>query len=314
MGSFPRRITWDNWGALMGDVNLFAPLVKKACASFGYEPTEIRAGFPGTHAVFCVDECYVVKIYAPLQLPDEAAERACYRAIAAHAVPLTPALYAQGVLREEGHTWPYIVIEYLPGKAVRDVWGAMPDAARGEIARELADWAVKYHALPDPFAADSPLSKDGWERERGRMLKKNLARLRDEFSARESLVEELSRFAKARLAARARDTMLIHSDLTEDHLLIEGQRRFVIDFADSRMAYECLEWVPLWFGLLARDSAAFGAFLDGCGHALTEDTRGELLLGVLLHGFGAPILADALGERMREIGGIDGLSSVLPTL
>ena len=65
-GGFPDSIGWENWGSLMTDAALFEPLVRKALAREGLSGERVRAGYPGTNAVFTVDDTYVVKLYAPL--------------------------------------------------------------------------------------------------------------------------------------------------------------------------------------------------------------------------------------------------------
>ena len=66
MNGFPDSVNWENWGSLMTDVALFAPLVRRILARAGLAGESIRAGYPGTNAVFTVDDTYVVKLYAPL--------------------------------------------------------------------------------------------------------------------------------------------------------------------------------------------------------------------------------------------------------
>lgn len=310
MKIFPKAIGWDNWGGLMCDVELFSPLVREACAAFGYAPRSISAGFPGTHAVFLVDDVYVVKLYAPLGIPDEAAERACYRAIDAFRVPLTPKLYAEGVLRAGGYEWPYIVIEYMPGRAVRDIWPELSAERRTKIGAELGRWAVGYHALKNPF--DKNLSVASWDAEK--QLDKSMKTLIVDQRMDRSLIDELRAFALSRIAEKERPVMLLHCDLTEDHLLIEGDEMRVIDFADSRMAWECLEWVTLWFGLLARDDRAFFAFLEACGRRWSEAVREELLLGALLHSFGAQILLGTLGDEVEKVRVVEDLMKWMPAV
>ena len=288
MRGFPDSITWENWGSLMTDTALFEPLVRKALMRAGLAGESIRAGYPGTNAVFTVDDAYVVKLYAPLcGLCDAQSERACCRLMRAERFPCVPALYGEGTV--DG--WEYIVTEYVPGDAARDVWADLSSDRRQAAGRFVGQWAKAYHALPNPFPADSPLSAAQWEAELSARMEKNAARLLRE-GCDSAFVGELSHAARAALSDQ-RAIVLTHSDLTEDHLLIQGRQMRVIDFADSRMAYSCLEWPPLWFGLFARDEGAFSEYLRAAGEEYRLD---DMVLSLMLHAYGAPILLSSVPE------------------
>jgi Ser/Thr protein kinase RdoA (MazF antagonist) len=262
----------------MCDTELFAPLVSRALAAHGLPLSPIEAGFPGTHAVFRAGG-YVVKLYAPLDIPDEYAERRCYRA--ANGMPLIPRLYGEGILRAGTYDWPYIVTEFMPGKAVRELWPEMGARERADAMRALGAWAKAYHALPDPFEPSSPLSIEGFERARRETAERTKAKLGD-FGKRAILNLDS-------LCARERPT-LIHMDLTEDHLLIAEGGYAVIDLADSRMNFEQAEWICVWFELTRRDPDAFFAFLNASGRNWDAGARMDMMTAALLHGFGANIL------------------------
>ncbi|MGI6172407.1 MAG: phosphotransferase family protein [Christensenellales bacterium] len=304
---FPESIGWDNWGELMCDERLFAPIVRAALSASGLPAGEIRAGFPGTNAVFTAGDGYVVKIYAPLGIRDADAERACYRLIRDFRVPLAPRLYAEGALEFGGHTWQYIVMEQVHGRAVREIWSDMDKGARMHAARAVGAFAAAYHALPDPFSPEDALSRSGFLRGARERIAWNANRL-FEGGCRESFASELLRRATDALCAKDRGIVLTHSDLTEDHLLIDGEALHIIDFADSRMGFCSLEWVPLWFGMFARDEEAFCAYLDAAGDAYSPE---EMLLAAMLHGYGAPILLHSV-ENLQDMRGADALLPTFP--
>ena len=72
----PQIRTWAEWGQLFTDVELWTPVVREICLLESICFRQIKAGYPGTNAVFCLgrdrtgpdgDACgrFVVKIYAP---------------------------------------------------------------------------------------------------------------------------------------------------------------------------------------------------------------------------------------------------------
>lgn len=278
MKEFPKRIGWDNWGSFMCDAELFAPLVSEALAAHGLPLSPVEAGYPGTHAVFRAGD-YVVKIYAPLDISDEYAERRCYRA--ARGMPRIPKFYGEGVLQAGGYDWPYIITQYMPGKAIREIWASMGARERADAMIALGTWAKAYHSLPDPFDAFSPLSADGFLRGSRAMAERTAAALGDFGAAALSNLNDL--FSREK-------PVLVHADLTEDHLLISGDKYAVIDLADSRMSVEPVEWICVWFELTRRDPEAFFTFLRASGRNWDARARMDMMSAALLHGFGANIL------------------------
>lgn len=280
MKGFPQHIGWDNWGTLMCDVALFSPLVSEALAAHCLPLAPIEAGYPGTHAVFRAGN-FVVKLYAPLDISDEYAERRCYRA--ARGIPLIPKLYGEGVLHAGGYDWPYIILEHMAGTAVRDIWATMGAHARTEAMRALGTWAKAYHALPDPFSPASPLSTKGFVNNRRATATQTAVKL--------GHFGEMALHNFDALCARERP-VLIHGDLTEDHLLIRNGKYAVIDLADSMMCFPQAEWICVWFELTRRDPDPFYAFLEASGRNWTVQARKDMMTAALLHRFGANILSD----------------------
>ncbi len=278
MENFPDHIGWDNWGSMMCDADLFSPLVEQALMAHGLPAAPIEAGFPGTHAVFRAGDS-VVKLYAPLGIPDEYAERRCYRA--ARGLPLIPRLFGEGILRAGGYDWPYIVTEFMPGQAVRERWAEMGARERADAMRALGAWSRAYHALKDPFDASSPLSTDGFLRGRRETAEQTAAKLGNFGQMALSNYDSLC----AREAS-----VLVHADLTEDHLLISDAGYAVIDLADSRMTFEQTEWLCVWFELTRRDPDAFFAFMEASGRNWNAQARMDMMTAALLHGFCANIL------------------------
>ncbi|MGI6239056.1 MAG: phosphotransferase family protein [Christensenellales bacterium] len=287
MRCFPKTIGWHNWGAIMCDTELFAPLVAQALARHDLPSAPIEAGYPGTHAVFRAGEC-VVKLYAPLDLPDAYAEVRAYRA--SRALPMLPRLLGEGILQAGGYDWTYLITRHVPGVAAREVWAGLSPAARRHAMRALGAWSRAYHALPDPFAQPSPLSAAGFVRGRAGMVEKNAAAL-----AEHPAFLELARANLDALMQREPITLL-HADLTEDHLIIDGARYHVIDLADSRMGLESAEWLCVYFELARMDTDAFFEYIEASGRNWDAHARMDMMSCALLHGFGASIL-NSWGER-----------------
>lgn len=91
-------------------------------------------------------------------------------------------------------------------------------------------------------------------------------------------------------------------------LILWGKQLRVIDFADSRMAYSCLEWPPLWFGMFARDEGAFSEYLREAGDEYRPD---DMVLSLMLHAYGAPILLSSV-PGLRNLSDASQLRPYLP--
>ena len=113
-------------------------------------------------------------------------------------------------------------------------------------------------------------------------------------------------------------SMLVHADLTEDHLLLINDHEQwsisgLIDFADIEVAPREYEWIPLWFGLLDCNPDAFISFMRSydSDYTLNEQWRDRMLAMTFLHRYGVPIVANALGERAKTLRTLKDLKEAL---
>lgn len=322
MGEFllPPVRDWAEWGPIFTDAALWRPAVERvwALASWGEEPPrQIEAGFPGTCAVFVVDEAAVVKFFPPMVAGDFGKERGVYRLLADRVAEM-PRLLADGVWRDR-QSWPYLVTSFVPGQAWREVRDEVPGEARLAIGRALGGLLRRVHdTRPIPGYGWSPV--DSWRRlvitqveAASPALRAHTALPEATILAAERLLRGTNWFA---VAPRPR---LLHGDLTEDHVLVghrDGQWRMtgLLDWADAEWGDPPYDWVALYFGFCGSDPALFRAVLSGydpAGAGRTPD-RLRLLAFTLLHRFGAPIIANTLPpERLRAVTGLDELAGQL---
>ena len=72
--------TIEEWGRVFTQVQVWEPMVRAICRRhLATAPSEILAGYPGSHAVFIVDGTVVVKIAAPFWRDDFCREQELYR-------------------------------------------------------------------------------------------------------------------------------------------------------------------------------------------------------------------------------------------
>lgn len=313
---------WSDWATVFTDADLWRPAIAWLWAN---EPSlaartgidrvaTVTAGYPGTCAVFIVNESVVIKLFPPLVAGDFERERAVYRLLDGR-LPEMPRLLADGVLHDRIE-WPWLVTSFLPGEAWRDVRAAIPHAQQLAVARMLGERVRRVHETPIQPGLGWPAA-DAWPRFVAARLAEAPAALR----ARAGLPERVVAEAEALLPAMdwfANAPRLLHADLTEDHALVtraDGWRLSgLIDWADAEMGDPAYEWVVLYFGFCGQDMALWRAFQTGYdpGGAVWWPDRRRLLAATLLHRFGASIIAGALPDTLRrDLSGLDELAERL---
>ncbi len=178
----------------------------------------------GTHVVFGFGDL-ILKLYSPLWAQDFQAERAALRHL--RGLP-APEIAAEGEL--EG--WPYLVLTRLEGTPASMVWSSLPLEGKRGIIRQFGALIARLHqhALP----GDWP---DEWHA----FIRERLERAEEHHGLGEPwrswIRQQLAGFREPPLAP-----VLLHGDLTDDHLLLverEGGWKLsgLIDFGDARLGH-----------------------------------------------------------------------------
>ncbi|CUS02622.2 conserved protein of unknown function [Candidatus Promineifilum breve] len=317
----PAVANWDEWRPIFTDTRVWRPVIARLWAAEpGLRartsiamPGHVAAGYPGTCAVFVIDERAVIKFFPPMVSGDDAREAAVYRLLDGR-VP-GASLLAEGVLYDR-IDWPYLVVSFVPGAAWREVGATIAPARQAAILAELGRVVRLTHETP--LNADTWPMPSAWSDYVSHSLSDAIGRLRDETVFSTSVINEI----EALLSATdwfANQPRLLHADLTADHLLVaERDGRWsmtgLIDWADALVGDPYYEWVALWFDLCRRDARLFGAFWRGYDPAGASPplSLSRLLAFTCLHRFGTGIMTAALPEATRrEITGVAGLIAAL---
>jgi Ser/Thr protein kinase RdoA (MazF antagonist) len=307
--------TWDAWGAIFTDVDVWAPAVREICRRSGLPCHRIEPGYPGTNAVFVVNRDdptvspFVVKIYAPFCLEDFHLERALHPLLTERIPTLhVPHLLGRGTLVGE-MDWPYILLSFLPGRPIREVRSEIPPHQMRAIARALGRQIGALHALPTEILRGLDVDLQAWDRYVEGRVEQSVRELRDKQILPPHVIDEIPDFVRTLLACETSpEHVLVNGDLTQDHLLLaerDGTWAIsgLIDFADSLIAPRTYEWIALWFGALDRDPAALRAFMTGYDPEITLDAAfyQRVLAFTFLHEFGALIIKETLDRMNRPI-------------
>ncbi len=302
----PVITTWAEWGRMFTNTAQWTAAVREICHRHGLPVQRVEAGYPGTNAVFVVDDTYVVKVYAPFCPEDFDLERELYALLGLNPHLPVPQLIAQGVLEDQTR-WPYIIIDFKPGVPIREVRAFIPRRNLERIAADLGEMVRELHRVPVASLTSLPHSRASWEAfvQRRQIEVADPARWAGILPA--PVVAEIPEFLASVLTEDEETPLaLLNGDLTEDHILLEhhdGKWRIsaLIDFGDALVGVRDYEWVALWFSGLERDYDGLTTFMAAYDPLLKLDDTfyRRAMAFTFLHEFGVDILAftlKALGQ------------------
>lgn len=281
----------EEWGRIFTRVDVWEPVVREICRRhLSSTPREIRPGYPGSHAVFMVDEAVVVKIAAPFWRDDFAREQGLYRLLEDQEELLAPRLLASGVI-EAGQAWPYFLMERRPGARIADVWPEVPTEDRERIVERLGRMTRALHEFPVERLSWPEGTASAWAGFVERQTAGCVHHHREKQSLPAHLLEQLPDYLASVGPLCPPDVRprLLNGDITEDHVLLSrvGGRWEItgwIDFGDAQVGDPEYEWVAAGLGALARDMALMRRFLAAYGWERWGETFNRRMLAwTLLH-------------------------------
>ena len=300
----PTDVSWDNWGSFFLEVSLWQPVIERICEDTAVSPAHhIEAGFPGSCAVFVVDGQVVVKLYPPMMVQDFQREREVYGLLDGR-LPHLPRLLGSGIYRDQ-IDWPYLLLEFCEGVAIREVFDEIAPDNRLLVVRELGQMLRVVHETAVAHVTAFNPSSVAWAEFVASRRANCLNELRAKNILPESVLAELAQFLEQVVVGDERP-ILINADLTEDHLLLvqrDGQWCIsaLIDWADAEVGALAYEWIALWFGSCQRDGAMFREVLRVYDPDLRVDEAflERVMAYTLLHRFGAGMIEHLLGVDGR---------------
>jgi hygromycin-B 7''-O-kinase len=307
------------------DAAYWRPYVEAVCARQGLGPCgAIRAGLPGTNAVFLVDSRYAVKLYTDLfgGATSFAAERDLYGWFAAHPGLPVPALVAQGDLfpTGDGWPWPYIVTTVVPGVSYGEAAAGVAYADKLALATFLGGVCRGLHGTSWP---GTPALPARWEPFLDFLAARRRACVADQrawgtLPAR--LIDQIDAYLPplADLVDPAVPPCLLHCDLNADHVLGDFRAGHwrptgLIDFGDAQVGDPAYELPALHLGLFHGDKALLRAWRTAYGGRATGDARWirRAMSMTLLHQF--DVLTDLFRAlpAARRITSLEELATLL---
>ena len=124
--------SWDEWGKVFDRLDYWQDEIRLICESNGIEVRSIEPTFPGTHAVFFVNQDTVLKIFCPIRYNSYETELGLHQGPLA-GNPLFPQVRFHG---KSPSGYDYIAFTRFHGRSVREI-GKMPEAAVRDLAEAI---------------------------------------------------------------------------------------------------------------------------------------------------------------------------------
>ena len=309
--------TWEQWAAVFTDVDLWKPVVSEICAREGITSYTIEAGYPGTNAVFLLDRKYVIKVYNPVW-KDFAVERELHAALEDNRMVPLPKMVSSGQFVDRIE-WDYLITDFVEGQPVRELRDDLTRIDLLDIASRLGEIIRALHDT-DISALENLRRHETGPQLAARRKVKAVAEIRDKRLLPDTVLDELASFLESTALDHGdHEAVLVHGDLTEDHLLLKRPNgRWAItgllDLGDARVCPREYEWPALWLNLFGRDVEALRAFFNSYDPTVLEDrdfTR-RAFVWSLLHDFGTEIVENAVNRTdAGHVRSLDDLRELL---
>ena len=302
----PAISTWEEWGRIFTDLGLWDPVVREICRSSGIPVTVVRAGYPGTNAVFLLDDARVIKISPPQCRADLRNEMEIGAALGKR-IPI-PQVIDSGVYHDR-IDWPWFIMDFKEGCPLREIRHSLERSNWLSLSRQMGAIVREIHATPLDSFQLLDVTVGNWMAFIERRRIDSISALSKSGLLDEPVLSEIRTFLSD-FRFQEEPLVLVHADLTEDHLLLvkdgsvkDGSVKIssLIDWADGQAAMPPYEWPALWFGLLGQDKEALEAFLCSYdpGMPLDAGFRKTLMAFTLLHRFSLGLLTDALAKKQH---------------
>ncbi len=255
------------------------------CARHRIPYTSLRRSPLGENIIFFVDSLFVIKIFAPFR--GQFGREAAALEFAHGTLGIeTPEVAYKGEL--EG--WPYLVMTYLDGIPMREVWADIEEPERFEIVTRLGVVMRELHAQAAPLSQGA-LARD-WHEFIKQKERESVERQRV-CGANPEWLESLPAYIAQRLPllpAKFRPVML-HGDVHPGNVLLKKrngrwQVASLFDFGDSFCGFHEYEFVAPGVLMVQGRGELQRALLTAYGYEKSEldlSLRARLMLLTILY-------------------------------
>ncbi|UCM90623.1 phosphotransferase family protein [Streptomyces marincola] len=303
----------DAYARIRNDAGFWEPWVRPALERLGFSSVgDLRVPGASTSPVLVSSTGLVVKLYGAHWYGPEsfAVESEAYRLLEGTGLPV-PNVLARGELypRSDDWTWPFMVLEAVPGRTWREATEDMATPGRLALARRLGTVLRQVHEVP-LSAATGPLRPESTRfadvlRERRAAT---VADHREWGHLPPALLDGVPGFLPEIDALLGdRPPVFVHGDLHGTNLFVgTGPERVsgLIDFADSYAGDPRYSLVQLHLNAFGADRSLLRAALEGADWPVPGDFPRQMLAFTFLHDF------DVLENVPLDLTGVSSLDDL----
>lgn len=284
-------------------------------------------GTAGTFPTVLVDDAYVIKFFGPFFNGRESAaiEREMYGLLATNPTIPAPTLLQRGMIGSDcARSWKYIISTQLAGESYGTMRDQFSVENRRDVAQFIAEVAASIHRLNPIPLEPSPLTLSWrtWDTFMERQIRSCTEQHRARGTLPDQLVDQIAHYLTRTTASappvHADSPVVMHCDLTEDHILGEWHWNTwlptgVIDFGDARVGDRLYELVALHIECLGGDKDLLRVFLNryGADVARRPDFSAAAMRMTLLHEFNVLETVCAFMPEVRQMHTLDQLATAL---
>lgn len=224
----------------------------------------------------------ILKLFAPFWPEEMQRERLGLRACAQLPIPV-PELWHEGCFED----WDYLILQELPGVSLGTLWADLPAVEQGRLLSQAAEIMLALHAQRLP---DNPYLGLAWP-DFVQQQVQTFAHQQRAKGLAAHWVEPLDQWLQSHFSCLLETSpVLLHSDLTEDHFLVQEQGGHwqvtgLIDFGDLMQGHRVYEFgAPLVFYTRGKPRLR-QHFVQQYGLPLDPETENQLFAALLVHRF-----------------------------
>lgn len=321
----PRFSSHEAYGATLTDIHVWRPFVRDVLVRHHLESghRQMRMGTAGTFPTVLVDDAYAVKFFGPLFNGQESAatEREMYKLLATDPTIPAPRLIQSGSLdADNAWTWEYIISTQLPGESYGTVREGFSVENRRDVAHFIAEVTTSIHRLNPAPNTELSLDWTRWHAFITRQMRSCTERHRAWRTLPNLLIDRISPYLVRApgLLIHPDPPVVLHCDLTADHVLGEWQRKTwmpigIIDFGDAKIGDNVHELVALHIECFGGDKDLLRVFLDryGFDFARPSEFARRAMSMTLLHEFNVLETVFSFMPEAREVTTLDQLAIAL---
>jgi hygromycin-B 7''-O-kinase len=274
----PAVRTDAEWQAVVWDEEIVRPAAEDLAERLGLAGAGLRRYPGGSRPVYAAGDGRVLKLYPTVSAPDAATEARVLEYLDGRLPVATPELRACG---EYENGWRYVLMSQLPGTELAAAWPAIPRPNQDRVASQAGELLAALHAL-DPGPLHGILGPADWA---GFLAgqRATAAERQREVKLPGLWLGQIDGFLASVPTAPGRDPVLLHTEVTREHLLVDPATwtlSGLLDFETAMTGDRAYEFVAAGLFLPRGDPRLLGRLLAAYGRSF--DPR-ELLAYALLH-------------------------------